>query len=79
MLALCPPWPFLPVPEYTPQKGIVFMELGRGPRKITIDLVLDSPRQTPLTSRWMLGGPGVLGEPPLPPSKEMWLNLKQRT
>ena len=55
------------------------MEPGRGPRKMTIDLVLDSPCQTPLTSRWMLGGSSVLGEPPLPPSKEMWLNLKQRT
>lgn len=51
--ALCPPWP-LPVTEYTPQKDIVLLEPGKGPRKVTIDLVIDGSSQTPLMSRWKM-------------------------
>lgn len=65
--------------QYTSQKGIVLLEPGKGPRKRTVDLVLDDSSQTSLISRWKKYDSRMLGKPPLPPPREMWLNSKCRT
>lgn len=72
---LSPPWP-LPGTEYTPQKDIVLPEPGKGPRKMTIDLVIDGSSRTASMSRWKMYDSRMLL---LPPSRERWLNSKCRT
>ena len=38
---------FLVFTEYSSQKGIVLLEPGKGPRKMTVDFVIDGSSQTP--------------------------------
>lgn len=36
-----PPGPFLPFTEHPSQEGTVLLQPGKGPRKMTVDLVTD--------------------------------------
>lgn len=46
MPGLHPPCPLLPFTEYPSQKGTVLLQPGKGPRKMTVDLVIDGSSQT---------------------------------